>query len=69
MVCADALLQSIPYSKRPLYCCSMDGLVICFSGLRSRDEMVLSFTLVFRYYVLNCFSIDCGDVICYCLRK
>jgi len=65
---ATVVLQCIPYSKRPLYCCSMEGLVICFSGLKSREEMVL-FLHLFQILLCDCLILITSYNLVVCIYK
>uniref|UniRef100_UPI00358E3946 protein ECT2-like isoform X1 n=1 Tax=Myxine glutinosa TaxID=7769 RepID=UPI00358E3946 len=40
------LQQPLPFTSRPLYCTAMFGVVLCFTGFRSKEELVLLITLV-----------------------
>ncbi|KAK6195819.1 hypothetical protein SNE40_001172 [Patella caerulea] len=31
--------EAFPFSQRPLYCSSMNGLIICFTGFKKRDQL------------------------------
>ncbi|XP_061431693.1 protein ECT2 isoform X1 [Lethenteron reissneri] len=38
--------EPLPYCLRPLFCTAMSSLVLCFTGFRSKDELVKLVTLV-----------------------
>ena len=37
--CTLSMTQALPRSSRPMYSCSMEGLVLCFTGFKDKAEL------------------------------
>uniref|UniRef100_A0A8C2N8B5 DH domain-containing protein n=1 Tax=Capra hircus TaxID=9925 RepID=A0A8C2N8B5_CAPHI len=48
--------EPLPFACRPLYCTSMMNLVLCFTGFRKKEELVI-FSLIFLYILMQLFKV------------